>query len=176
MEEHSLQQKLLTDLKQNINRLTEQKLRLTDSLQQRASLLDRCLAVEGNLKLLERDIKACGLDLQPLIERRDHVHTTLMNDQKRHKQELEHTRTKVLELQQQQRLVDQLGKLIQDWSTLGKDKQLECSIDLVDNLRAKQESLEHEVDQRSRDISDLTLKLNNIEVSYHFQPNNKTFI
>ena len=90
--------------------------------------------------------------------------------------ELVSTRTKVLELQQQQRLVDQLGKLIQDWSTLGKDKQLECSIDLVDNLRAKQESLEHEVDQRSRDISDLTLKLNNIEVSYHFQPNNKTFI
>ena len=164
MDRQSQQQNKLAQLKQNVNQLTAKKLKLTDNLQQRGSLLERRTALTKSVEELTGDIGGCKNQLQPLIVKKNGAETDLAEAQKRRDESLEQARNRIADLMEHVRNNRIYEEHIQRWAAEGKNAQLRQSQADVDRLEAEKGELEDAIKASRRKISDLVLTLNNSEV------------
>ena len=166
MDGKSRQQSRLAALKENVNRLTERKLRLTDNLQQRGSLVERQRVLSDSVGQSKSDIESCQQQMQPLIGQRSEAQAGVHEAQRRRNESLEVARAKIAQLQEMVRQVRSLDAHIQRWSADCKDTQLEQGQAKVEHIEAEKLAVERAIDDIRRKISELKLTLNNSEAKF----------
>jgi len=157
------QQNKITELKQNVNRLTGSKLQLSHQLQQRSSLMERRQALQLGVDQATSDLHDWNLRLEPLITKQVQAKTAHTDAQRNRNTVLEHARTKVNELHHQQHQLNGLAAEIDQWFSRGKNSEMERAKEDVDRLEARKVALESSRRDMQKKVSNLTLALVNCE-------------
>lgn len=163
MDEKNRQQSRLTALKENVNRLTERKLRLTDNLQQRGSLVERQRVLTATVDRSKGDIESCKQQMQPLIVQRGEALARVHEAQRQRNESLEQARAKIARLHELVRQVRSLDAHIQRWSAECKGTQLQRGQARVQQVEAEKLAVERAIQEIRRTVSELKLTLNNSE-------------
>ena len=90
------EQKRLGELKQNVNRLTERRLRLLGQLQKRSQLAERQRVLAENVAKLGDEVNVCRASLAPLAAEKRRSEDAVAQFAKRRDDQLEKERNKVI--------------------------------------------------------------------------------